>query len=75
MELLPIAPQNIQEKVKELMSIKANQDESYLHPKEELITDFLKETVQFNMENAAGLGSGKKMAEELDGVFRGSLSK
>lgn len=70
LELLPIAPPNIQEKVKELMQIKANQDESYLHPKEVLITDFLKETLQFNMENAAGLRSGKKMSEELDGVFR-----
>lgn len=73
LELLPIAPQNIQEKVKELMTIKANQDESYLHPKEILITDFLKETVQFNMENAAGLRSGKRMSEELDGVFRGII--
>lgn len=70
LELLPIAPQNIQEKVKVLMSIKANQDESYLHPKEVLITDFLKETVQFNMENAAWLRSGKKMSVELDGFFR-----
>ena len=33
-------------------------------------TDFLMETVQFNQENASGLGSGKKMAEELDEVFR-----
>lgn len=70
MELLPIAPQNIQEKVKALMTIKANQDEKYLHPKEVLITDFLMETVKFNQENASGLGSGKKMALELDGVFR-----
>jgi predicted nucleotidyltransferase len=70
MELMPIAPQNIQEKVKELMLIKANQDESYLHPKEELITTFLQETVFFNQENASGLGSGKKMSVELDGVFR-----
>ena len=68
-ELLPIAPQNIQEKIKELMQLKAHQDESYLHPKETLITDFLMETVQFNQENASGLGSGKKMAEELDLFF------
>jgi predicted nucleotidyltransferase len=73
MELLPIAPQNIQEKVKELMEIKANQDEKYLHPKEVLITDFLMETVKFNQENAVGLGSGKKMSVELDGVFRKML--
>ncbi|MFD2907784.1 DNA polymerase beta superfamily protein [Flavobacterium ardleyense] len=70
MELLPIAPQNIQEKVKELMLIKANQDESYLHPKEKLIMIFLQETVVFNQENASGLGIGKKVSEELDGVFR-----
>lgn len=70
MELLPIAPQNIQEKVKELMIIKANQDESYLHPKEILITTFLQETVVFNQENASGLGIGKKVSSELDGVFR-----
>jgi predicted nucleotidyltransferase len=70
MELLPIAPQNVQEKVKELIIIKANQDESYLHPKEALITTFLQETVVFNQENASDLGSGKKMSKELDGVFR-----
>ena len=73
MELLPIAPQNIQEKVKELMQIKANQDESYLHPKEVLITDFLMETVQFNMYNAGGLRSGKKMSAELDCFFKESI--
>ena len=70
MELLPIAPQNIQEKVIELMTIKANQDEKYLHPKEVLITDYLRETVLFNKENAGTLKSGKKMNEELDGVFK-----
>ena len=69
-ELLPIAPQNIQEKIKELMQLKAHQDESYLHPKETLITDFLLETVQFNQDHASKLGSGKKMAEELDLLLR-----
>jgi predicted nucleotidyltransferase len=69
-ELLPIAPQNIQEKIKELMVIKASQDEKYLHPKETLITDFLLETVKFNQENASQLLGGKKMSAELDEVFR-----
>lgn len=68
-ELLPIAPLDVQEKVLELMEIKAVQDEKYLHPKEVLITEFLMETVQFNEENAGGLKVGKKMGEELDGVF------
>ncbi|WP_445711843.1 nucleotidyltransferase domain-containing protein [Flavobacterium sp.] len=73
MELLPIAPQHIQEKVKELMDIKANQNESYLHPKEELITSFLQETITFNQENAKGLRAGKVDNEELDRVFRGII--
>lgn len=75
LELLPIAPLDIQEKVKELMTIKANQDEKYLHTKEVLITDFLMETVQFNQENASGLGSGKKMGVELDFFVRININK
>lgn len=74
-DLLPIAPQNIQDKIIELQNIKANQDEKYLHPKEVLITDFLIETLQFNQENANKLGSGKKLNEELDLFFRKSIIK
>lgn len=73
--LLPIAPQNIQDKIIELQQIKANQGEKYLHPKEVLITDFLLETVQFNQENASRLGSGKKLSEELDLFFRREIIK
>ena len=75
MELLPISPQNIQEKVKELMTIKANQDEKYLHPKEVVITDYLRETVLFNHENASSLKSGKKMGAKLDEFFRNLINK
>ncbi len=75
LELLHIAPLNIQDKTLELMNIKANQDETYLHPKEVLITDYLRETVLFNQENASSLVSGKKMSEELDGVFRELIKK
>ena len=72
-DLLPIAPLPVQEKVKELLAIKATKDEKYLHPKEALITDFLIETVKFNQEHASTLGSGKKMNEELDLFFRGEI--
>ena len=72
-DLLPIAPQNIQEKILELQQIKANQDENYLHPKEVLITDFLLETVKFNQKNASKLGSGKKLSEEFDLFFRNMI--
>lgn len=74
-EVLPIAPLHIQEKIKELMAIKAQQDEKYLHPKETLITQFLMDTIAFNQEHASGLGSGKKMSEELDGVFKNEIIK
>ncbi|MFC0780053.1 DNA polymerase beta superfamily protein [Flavobacterium sp. HJSW_4] len=69
-DLLPIAPKNIQEKILELQEIKATHDEKYLHPKENLITDFLLETVKFNHENASNLLGGKKLSEELDLFFR-----
>lgn len=52
------------------MTIKANQNEKYLHSKEVLITDFLLETVKFNQEKASGLGIGEKISEELDLFFR-----
>ncbi|MFH6994422.1 DNA polymerase beta superfamily protein [Flavobacterium sp. FlaQc-48] len=68
-DLLPIAPQNVQDKIIELQQIKASQNEKYLHPKETLITDFLLKTVQFNQENASKLGSGNKINEELDLFF------
>lgn len=72
-ELLPIAPPEIQNKIKELLQIKAQEDETYLHPKEGLITNFLLETIAFNQEHASGLGSGKKSSEVLDRVFRGLI--
>ena len=68
-DLLPIAPLLIQEKVRDLMQLKANQNEGYLHPKEVLICDFLIKMVRFNEEGARGLRSGKKIGDELDGVF------
>lgn len=68
-DVLPIAPKNIQEKIIELQEIKAGQNETYLYPKDTLITDFLLETIQFNQENASKLGSGKKLSEELDLLF------
>ena len=57
------------------MQLKAHQDESYLHPKETLITDFLLETVQFNKENESKLRSGKKLNKKLDLIFRGEIIK
>ncbi len=75
LELLPIAPKNIQDKIVELMVIKAKQEETYLHPKEVEITDYLMETLLFNQLNAGNLKSGKKMSDELDCFFRNIVKK
>lgn len=74
-ELLPIAPVTIQEKILELQSIKAGQDEKYLHPKEEIITQFLQETIRFNQEKSQSLSSGKKIYQELDDFFKAEIKK
>ena len=70
MELLDIASKNIKEKVIMLMDIKASQDESYLHPKEEIITNFIKETLTFNIENATSLANSKRDNFKLDEIFK-----
>ena len=72
-ELLPIAPGDVRDKILELQNIKAGKDEKYLHPKECLITDYLKETVIFNQENASKLSAGKKINKELDDFFRAEI--
>lgn len=69
MDVLPIAPLELQNKILELIDIKAQQPEGYLHPKESLITDFLMETIAFNQEYVVGLKGGKKVGVEMDGVF------
>ncbi len=46
-----------------------------LHPKELVITDFLRETVSFNQEKVGSLGSGEKMSEELELFFRNEIIK
>ena len=53
-----------------LVFIKSNQDEKYLHPKENLITNYLLETIKFNQEKSSSLSSGKKTNKEMDDYFR-----
>jgi len=74
LELVPIAPPEIQQKIKELIEIKANQNETYLHPKEALITDFLTQTITYNQVNASGLKNGNKINEKMDDVFKEILN-
>ena len=74
-ELLPLAPVNVQENITELLEIKSRQDESYLHPREELITTYLQQTVLYNQEHAQKLGTGKKINAELEAFFREEIKR
>lgn len=74
-ELLPIAPTIVQDKILELQEIKSGQDEKYLHPREEVITEFLQETVLYNQEKSSGLSSGKKINTALEDFFRAEIKK
>lgn len=74
-ELLPIAPLAVKEKILELQEIKAGQDEKYLHPKEKIITDFLRETVAYNQEKSSSLKAGKKINAEMDDFFRAEIKR
>ena len=74
-ELLPIAPTAVQEKILELQDIKAGQDERYLHPKEQIITHFLIDTIKYNQEKSSSLPSGKKISAELDAFFMEEIKR
>jgi len=74
-DLLPFAPDYIKDKILQLQEIKAGQDEKYLHPKEDLITDFLIETIQYNQQHATTLPTGKKINNLLEDFFREEIKK
>lgn len=74
-DLLPMAKTDVLEKITELLAIKSVQGEKYLHPKENLITDYLLELMAFSEKYALSLDSGKKMATELEMFFREEVKR
>ena len=74
-ELLKIAPALFREKIFELQDIKAGQDEKYLHPKEQLITKFLFDTIDYNQKHAVLLSPGKKINNDLEDFFRAEVKR
>jgi predicted nucleotidyltransferase len=74
-DLLPIAPLEIQEKTIMLREIKAEKEEKYLHPKDEIITDFLLKTINNNQEKASSLNPGKKINSKLEDFFRAEIKQ
>lgn len=69
-ELIPLAPKNIQEIIHELILLKSTKDESYLHPNNIVLKEFLVSTLENNISQAPKLKSGIKKAIELDELFR-----
>ena len=74
-QLLSIAPTNVQAKSQEIMNVKASQNESYLHPKEEVITHFLMQTLAENSQKASSLPAGGKIHRELNLFFIEALQQ
>lgn len=74
-ELLYLAPTEVNEIISQLLKIKAEKDEKYLHPKETVITDYLKQTIMYNQDNASKLPSGKKINDDLNDFFRTEIKR
>lgn len=74
-KLLCIVPDEIQNKIREIMEIKASQNESYLHPKEPLITNFLVKTLSENTQKSQKLPNGMNINRELNVFFVESILK
>lgn len=72
-ELIPLAPKDTQQRIIELLDIKAQMNEKYLHQKETIITKFLIDTIAFNKKYASSLASGKKINNELNEFFKNEI--
>jgi predicted nucleotidyltransferase len=74
-ELVPLAPAAIQERIAQLLEIKTEQDEKYLHPKDVLVSDYLTTLIQYNKERAQKLRAGKNMHDALEAFFVEEVKK
>ena len=74
-ELMPLAPADVQDKIATLLDVKAQENEKYMHPKDEQITDYLIKLIQYNKEHAHQLRSGKNIHRELEAFFVEEVKK
>ncbi len=74
-ELLPLAPENIREKVAVLLDVKTNHGEKYLHPNDAEVSEYLVKLIQYNSEYAQKLRAGKKMHRVLEEFFVEEITK
>ncbi|WP_299249358.1 nucleotidyltransferase domain-containing protein [uncultured Cytophaga sp.] len=74
-ELLPLAPAAIQKRITQLLEVKMEQNEMYLHPKDVRVSDYLTTLIQYNKEHAPKLRAGKNMHAALEAFFVEEVKK
>ncbi len=68
--MLGLADLRVQDKIYELIELKAGKNEDYVHPREPLLDGFLHETILKNEQVAQELPAGKGDIERLDDFYR-----
>jgi len=69
-EMFSVVPEKVKHKINEMIKIKADKSESYLHPKEPLISNFLASEIEKNEAVANDLTAAKGDFELLNNFYR-----
>lgn len=69
-KMFEIVPQKVEVKIQELIEVKSQQNEDYLHSREPLIDEFLTEVIKQNEAVANDLPSTNGDIEKLDDFYR-----
>jgi len=73
-EMLSLVPKDIKDEILHLMSIKAIEDESYMHDRNEKVIAFISETIEVNDRFAKSLPSGKPDHKRIDAFLFKSIT-
>jgi len=65
-EMLSIIPDDMANEIRTLMTMKSENNESYLHPRNEKVIHFISKTIAQNDKYAKSLPSGKPNSERID---------
>lgn len=69
-KMFEIVTEEVREKTQELIAIKSEQKEDYLHQREPIIDEFLNETIKANEAIANELPTSKGDVAKLDNFYR-----
>ncbi|WP_299611161.1 nucleotidyltransferase domain-containing protein [uncultured Aquimarina sp.] len=73
-EMLSLAPEDVVEEIFGLLDIKAKENESYMHHRNEKVIAFISETIKTNDRFAKSLPSGKPDHERIDAFLFKSIT-